>query len=457
MAADGVLQLAGVARPVVGGQGRQQRGRQLGPRPGVRGHRLPEVLGEHADVLAPLAQRRHAQAHDVEPEAQVGAEALGGTSRLQRPVAWPPPAARRCAAARSRRGGAARLPAARAAAWPGRAPTARRSRRGRTCRRALPRTGPRRSTAAPVKAPRTWPKSSASISSSASAAQLTATNGPRRRAGRVDRPGHELLADAALAFDQDRERRGRGPRDGRRAAGPSPRSRRPGRSGGGAVGGGGHAAEHAPGSGPSRSAAEISHHPQSSVEGGVAAGHQASSPISIGAEADRHDADGRRRRRPGRSSAATQHARCARPHRDRRGAHGLRAGAGTGGATARRSWSLMRSSPQPRASRGPPAPAAATAAGAARPRRGRRRKFVYNSRAMLRFLTAGESHGRGLVVIVDGLPAGLPIDLDRLTHALRRRQGGYGRGRRMAIESDTRGRAVRASAAGAPPAPRSRC
>ncbi len=56
---------------------------------------------------------------------------------------------------------------------------------------------------------------------------------------------------------------------------------------------------------------------------------------------------------------------------------------------------------------------------------------------MLRFLTAGESHGRGLVVIVDGLPAGLPIDLDRLTHALRRRQGGYGRGRRMAIESDT--------------------
>jgi chorismate synthase len=56
---------------------------------------------------------------------------------------------------------------------------------------------------------------------------------------------------------------------------------------------------------------------------------------------------------------------------------------------------------------------------------------------MLRFLTAGESHGRGLVVIVDGLPAGLPIDLDRLTQALRRRQGGYGRGRRMAIESDT--------------------
>ncbi|MEP7118208.1 MAG: chorismate synthase [Acidobacteriota bacterium] len=55
---------------------------------------------------------------------------------------------------------------------------------------------------------------------------------------------------------------------------------------------------------------------------------------------------------------------------------------------------------------------------------------------MLRFLTAGESHGRGLVVIVDGLPAGLPLDLDRLNLLLRRRQGGYGRGRRMAIESD---------------------
>lgn len=55
---------------------------------------------------------------------------------------------------------------------------------------------------------------------------------------------------------------------------------------------------------------------------------------------------------------------------------------------------------------------------------------------MLRFLTAGESHGRGLVVIVDGVPAGLSLDLARLTALLRRRQGGYGRGRRMAIESD---------------------
>jgi chorismate synthase len=55
---------------------------------------------------------------------------------------------------------------------------------------------------------------------------------------------------------------------------------------------------------------------------------------------------------------------------------------------------------------------------------------------MLRFLTAGESHGRALVVIVDGIPAGLSVDAGALTRDLRRRQQGYGRGRRMAIESD---------------------
>jgi chorismate synthase len=56
---------------------------------------------------------------------------------------------------------------------------------------------------------------------------------------------------------------------------------------------------------------------------------------------------------------------------------------------------------------------------------------------MVRFLTAGESHGRALVVILEGIPAGLSIDVDAITRDLRRRQGGYGRGRRMAIESDT--------------------
>ena len=55
---------------------------------------------------------------------------------------------------------------------------------------------------------------------------------------------------------------------------------------------------------------------------------------------------------------------------------------------------------------------------------------------MLRFLTAGESHGQALVAIVDGVPAGLAIDFDAMTLELRRRQTGYGRGRRMQIESD---------------------
>lgn len=55
---------------------------------------------------------------------------------------------------------------------------------------------------------------------------------------------------------------------------------------------------------------------------------------------------------------------------------------------------------------------------------------------MLRFLTSGESHGQGLVTIIEGMPAGLAIDFDAVTLELRRRQGGYGRGRRMVIETD---------------------
>jgi chorismate synthase len=56
---------------------------------------------------------------------------------------------------------------------------------------------------------------------------------------------------------------------------------------------------------------------------------------------------------------------------------------------------------------------------------------------MLRLLTAGESHGPALTVVVDGLPAGLPVDRAAIDADLRRRQGGYGRGGRMRIESDS--------------------
>jgi len=56
---------------------------------------------------------------------------------------------------------------------------------------------------------------------------------------------------------------------------------------------------------------------------------------------------------------------------------------------------------------------------------------------MIRFLTAGESHGRALTTIVDGFPANLPIKKSYIDRHLKRRQMGYGRGGRMKIESDT--------------------
>jgi chorismate synthase len=55
---------------------------------------------------------------------------------------------------------------------------------------------------------------------------------------------------------------------------------------------------------------------------------------------------------------------------------------------------------------------------------------------MFKFTTAGESHGRALVAIVEGLPAGLPVDVEQINHELWRRQLGYGRGARMKIEQD---------------------
>lgn len=55
---------------------------------------------------------------------------------------------------------------------------------------------------------------------------------------------------------------------------------------------------------------------------------------------------------------------------------------------------------------------------------------------MLRILTGGESHGKALVAIVEGFPAGFSIDKDYINGQLRKRQGGHGRGKRMLIESD---------------------
>ncbi|MGI9647675.1 MAG: chorismate synthase [Acidimicrobiia bacterium] len=55
---------------------------------------------------------------------------------------------------------------------------------------------------------------------------------------------------------------------------------------------------------------------------------------------------------------------------------------------------------------------------------------------MLRFLTAGESHGPGLTTIIEGLPAGLPVDSDTIASELARRRLGFGRGPRMKLERD---------------------
>jgi chorismate synthase len=55
---------------------------------------------------------------------------------------------------------------------------------------------------------------------------------------------------------------------------------------------------------------------------------------------------------------------------------------------------------------------------------------------MLRYFTAGESHGPCLTILIDGVPAGFPIDVGKINHDLWRRQQGYGRGGRMLIEKD---------------------
>lgn len=56
---------------------------------------------------------------------------------------------------------------------------------------------------------------------------------------------------------------------------------------------------------------------------------------------------------------------------------------------------------------------------------------------MLRYWTAGESHGKALIALVDGFPAGVKVDPEAINVELRRRQGGYGRGGRQRIETDT--------------------
>ena len=68
---------------------------------------------------------------------------------------------------------------------------------------------------------------------------------------------------------------------------------------------------------------------------------------------------------------------------------------------------------------------------------GPHRRPTYIVMSIFHFRTAGESHGPGLVALIEGVPAGLRLEADRdIDPELSRRQMGYGRGRRMRIEQD---------------------
>jgi chorismate synthase len=64
-------------------------------------------------------------------------------------------------------------------------------------------------------------------------------------------------------------------------------------------------------------------------------------------------------------------------------------------------------------------------------------KSLLQEKQMLTYKTAGESHGKGIAAFVDGFPAGVPLDSSFINAELRRRQGGYGRGERQSIETDS--------------------
>ena len=159
---------------------------------------------------------------DVEAVVEVLAEGAGRDGLLEVAVGRRDDAHVGAAACACRRRASTRALAARAAASPAARAAARRSRRGTACRPAASAKRPSFVAWAPVKAPRTWPKSSLSSSASGMAPQLTATNGLLARGlALVDRARDQLLAGAALAGDRARcswcRRRDR-PRDRRRRA-----------------------------------------------------------------------------------------------------------------------------------------------------------------------------------------------------------------------------------------------
>ena len=152
--------------------------------PRLRGAELlGEVLREERNVDAAPPQRRHVERHGVEPVDEILAEAALVDRRLEsRCVAETRRTSTMRDCGRAERAHLARS-RSRAAASPGGRRWCRRSRRGRACRRRPPRRARAWRGRRPVKAPRSWPKSSLSSSVSGSAPQLTAT---KRRAGARD-------------------------------------------------------------------------------------------------------------------------------------------------------------------------------------------------------------------------------------------------------------------------------
>ena len=162
---------------------------------------LDEAGDEERDVLAPLAQRRHREGEDVEAVVEVLAERAPSFTAVTGSLlvaATTRTSTRDLGLAAEAAEGAA--PRGRGGTWPGCRAASRRSRRGRGCRRGRARSSPRAGRGAPVKAPRSWPKSSLSSRVSGMAAQLTATKGPLARGGElVEGARDELLAGAGLA------------------------------------------------------------------------------------------------------------------------------------------------------------------------------------------------------------------------------------------------------------------
>ena len=187
-ALEDVRELPDVPRPGLGGEERQGVRRELERRElETRGELTGEMAGDQRDVARPLAQRRQLDREDLQTVEEIGAELPRRDHRGEIPVrrrdqpdvGGRASCCRRRARSARRRGPAAPSPARRAAA--------RRPRRAAASRGSRARTAPARRRSAPVKAPFSCPKSSASTSVSGIAAQLTATNGPSRRGDRACR------------------------------------------------------------------------------------------------------------------------------------------------------------------------------------------------------------------------------------------------------------------------------